>query len=204
MAQTVDISCVEHTRNADEFVNENPARRDPGMKESGGIMPTRTNVSRFMVALIVSLTAAVIFAANVHYKKGPSVVDNGFTATATGSIAGLGNGNVIVTLSFPNATGTTTCTNPGGNEAAGQNPATPAATSGSQLITQVKNGTVAFSVTTTAPENPTPQAAGCPNGQWTAAFDNITFGAGTLTIQQETFQGSGVYVTVLTTDVFLP
>jgi hypothetical protein len=183
---------------------QNPARRDPGMKESGRIMPTRTNVGRFMVALIVTVTAAVVFAASVHYKKGPFVADNGFTATATGSIAGLGNGNVIVTLSFPDATGTTTCTNPGGNEAAGQNPATPAATSGTQLITQVKNGTVAFSVTTNVPDNPTPQAAGCPNGQWTAAFDNITFGDGTLTIQQETFQGSGVYVTVLTTNVSLP
>ena len=167
-------------------------------------MPTRTQVGRFTVALIVSVTAAVAIAASVHYKKGPFVADNGSPATANGSIAGLGNGNVIVTLSFPNATGTTICTNPGGNQAAGQNPATPAATSGSQLVTNVKNGTVSFSVTTDAPQNPTPQAAGCPNGNWTAAFDNITFGAGTLTIQQETFQGSGVYATVLTTDVFLP
>jgi hypothetical protein len=157
-----------------------------------------------MVALIICVTAVVAIAASVHYKKGPFVADNGFTATATGSIAGLGNGNVIVTLSFPNATGTTTCTNQGGNTAAGQNPATPAATSGSQFITNVKNGTVSFSVTTDAPENPTSQAAGCPNGNWTAAFDNITFGDGTLTIQQETFQGSGVYVTVLTTQVSLP
>jgi hypothetical protein len=155
-----------------------------------------------MVALMVSVTAAVAIAASVHYKKGPFVADNGFTATATGSIAGLGNGDVIVTLSFPNATGTTICTNPGGNEAAGQNPATPAATSGSQLITRVKNGTVSFSVTTDAPENPTPQAAGCPNGNWTAAFDNITFGAGTLTVRQD--DGTGNFVTVLTTEVFLP
>jgi hypothetical protein len=110
---------------------------------------------------------------------------------------------VIVTLSFPNATGTTICSNKGGNQAAGQNPATPAAVSGSQLITQVKNGTLSFVVTTDAPANPTSDAAGCPNGNWTAAFDNITFGSGTLTVQQETFQGSGVYVTVLVTNVSL-
>jgi hypothetical protein len=158
------------------------------------------------MALVVaaSILTLVVSADNPHYKKGPSVVDNGFTATATGTLAGLGNGNVIVTLSFPNATGTTTCTNPGGNEAAGQNPAVPAATSGSQLITKVKNGTVSFSVTTDVPPNPTPQAAGCPNGNWTAAFNNITFGCGTLTVQQETFQGSGVYVVVLETSVCLP
>jgi hypothetical protein len=172
------------------------------MRESGGIMPTRTNVGRFIIASIVTVTAAVAIAASVHYKKGPFVADNGFTATATGSIAGLGNGNVIITLSFPNATGTTICTNQGGNQAAGQNPAAPAATSGSQLITKVKNGTVSFSVTTDVPENPTSQAAGCPNGNWTAAFDNITFGAGTLTVSQD--DGTGNFVTVLTTDVNLP
>jgi hypothetical protein len=159
----------------------------------------------FLAVMALASTAIVaVWAASPHYKRGPSVVDNGATATATGTIAGLGNGNVIVTLSFPNATGTTTCSNPGnGNQANGQNPATPAATSGSQLITKVKNGSVSFAVTTDPPPNPTPEAAGCPNGQWTAAFDNITFGAGTLVVQQETFQGSGIYVIVLTTDVFL-
>jgi hypothetical protein len=182
---------------------QNPARRDPGMKESGRIMPTRTNVGRFMVTLIVSVTTALVLAASPHYKKGPSVADNGLTATATGSIAGLGNGNVIINLSFPNATGTTTCTNPGGNFVPGQNPAVPAPVSGSVFVDDIKNGTLTFTVTTAAPGNPTPQAAGCPNGQWTATFDNITFGTGTLTVQQETFQGSGVYVTVLTTEVTL-
>ena len=55
-----------------------------------------------------------VWASSPHYKKGPTVADNGLTATATGSLAGLGNGNVIVTLSFPNATGTTTCSNKAG------------------------------------------------------------------------------------------
>jgi hypothetical protein len=164
----------------------------------------RTTITLLTLLAVASIAAVAVWADSPHYRKGPTVVDNGFTATATGTIAGLGNGNVIATLSFPNATGTTTCTNPGGNQAAGQNPATPAATSGSQLITKVKNGTVSFTVTTDVPPNPTPQAAGCPNGQWTAAFDNITFGSGTLTIQQETAQGNGIYITVLTTDVFLP
>ena len=153
--------------------------------------------------LALASVAVVAWAANPHYKKGPTVVDNGATATATGTIAGLGNGNVIVTLDFPNATGTTVCSNPGGNDSPGQNPAVPAATSGSQLITKVKNGTVSFSVTTDPPANPSSAAAGCPNGNWSARFDNITFGSGTLTVQQETFQGSGVYVTVLTTNVTL-
>jgi hypothetical protein len=163
----------------------------------------RITISLLAFVALTSTAIVAVWAASPHYKKGPTVVDNGLTATATGTLAGLGNGNVIVTLSFPDATGTTTCTNPGGNQAAGQNPATPAATSGSQLITRVKNGTVSFVVTTDTPENPTPAAAGCPNGNWTAAFDNITFGSGTITVQQETFQGSGIYVTVIVTNVFL-
>ena len=164
----------------------------------------RTTNTLLALLAVASISTLVVWADNPKYRKGPSVVDNGFTATATGTLTGLGNGDVIATLSFPNATGTTTCTNPGGNQAAGQNPATPAATSGSVFIDNPKNGTLSFTVTTSPPPNPTPQAAGCPNGQWTAAFDNITFGSGTLTIQQETFQGSGVFVTVLTTSVFLP
>ena len=164
----------------------------------------RTTLTLLTLLALASITLVVVWAANPHYKKGPSCVDNGFTVTCTGTVAGLGNGNVIATADFPNATGTTTCTNPGGNQAAGQNPAADAATSGSQLVTRVKNGTVSFSVTTDVPDNPTPQEAGCPNGQWSAAFNNITFGCGTLTIQQETSQGSGNYVTVLTTSVCLP
>jgi len=163
----------------------------------------RTIIALLTLVALTTITVVAVWAASPHYKKGPTVTDNGLTATATGTLAGLGNGNVIVTLSFPNATGTTTCTNQGGNQAAGQNPATPAATSGSELITQVKNGTVSFVVTTEPPENPTSAAAGCPNNNWTAAFDNVTFGSGTLTVQQETFQGSGVYVTVIVTNVFL-
>ena len=158
----------------------------------------------FFVLAVLTILGGIVWAASPHYKKGPTVVDNGFTATATGSITGLRNGDVIVRLSFPNATGTTTCTNQGGNTAPGQNPAVPAATSGSVLIQDPKNGNLSFTVTTTPPPNPTPQAAGCPNGNWTAAFDNITFGNGTLTVEQETFQGSGIFVVVLTNAVSLP
>ena len=164
----------------------------------------RITITLLTLLAVASISTLVVWADNPHYRRGPSVVDNGLTATATGSITGLGNGDVIVTLSFPDATGTTICSNKGGNQAPGQNPATPAATSGSAFIDDPKNGNLSFTVTTAPPPNPTPQAAGCPNGNWTAAFDNITFGSGTLTIQQETFQGSGIFEVVLTTPVFLP
>ncbi len=161
----------------------------------------RTTITLLTLLAVASIAVMAVWASSVHYKKGPTVSDNGLTATATGTIAGLGNGDVIVTLSFPNATGTTTCTNPGGNEAAGQNPATPAPVSGSALITKVKNGTVSFVVTTDVPPNPSSAAAGCPNGNWSAAFNDLTFGTGTLTIKQD--DGTGNFVTVLTTSVSL-
>lgn len=167
----------------------------------------RTTLTLTVIALlaVASTFTFVVWADSPHYTRGPFVADNGLTASANGKIAGLGNGDVIITLAFPNAVGTTICTNPGnGNEVPGQNPATPAAVSGSALITRVKNGTVTFTVPTDPPANPTPAAAGCPNKNWVAAFDDISFGNGTLTVQQETFDGSGVFVTVLTTEVFLP
>ena len=98
----------------------------------------RITISLLTLVALTSTAMVAVWAASPHYKKGPTVADNGLTATATGSLAGLGNGNVIVTLSFPNATGTTTCSNKGGSQAAGQNPATPAAVSGSQFITPVQ------------------------------------------------------------------
>jgi hypothetical protein len=165
----------------------------------------RTTITLFIVLAVASISTLVVWADNPSYRRGPDVVDNGFTATATGRLSGLGNGDVIVTLSFPDATGTTTCTNQGGAQAPGQNPAVPAATSGSVFVDNPKNGTLSFTVTTSPPPNPSATAAGCPNGKtWTAAFDNITFGTGTLTIQQETFQGSGVFEVVLNTTVSLP
>jgi hypothetical protein len=164
----------------------------------------RTTITVLALLAVASMAVVAVWAANPHYKKGPSCVDNGLTATCTGTIAGLGNGNVLAILNFPNATGTTTCTSPGGHQAPGQNPATPAPVSGTASVGNPKNGTLSFTVTTDPPANPTPQAAGCPNGNWTAAFNNITFGNGTLTIQQDQCPPNGCYVTVLTNNVSLP
>ena len=134
------------------------------------------------VALLVPTTA---FAANVHFVKGPTFTDNGTTLTTTGKLAGIGNEDLTITVSVTGIATKITCTNPGGNQAPGQNK--PGVTaSGTQTITrdEVKNGTVRINVTTLEPAQLTPKQAGCPNNRWTATIEDVSFTSATITIVQ--------------------
>ena len=113
-----------------------------------------------------------------HYVAGPTFTDNGTTLTASGSVAGLGNEDVTVLL---NATGTATVVgvNPAGNVAPGQTQ--DVNVSGTQTITDVKNGRVNFSVTTI---EPTATNAGLPNKKWTPVVTDVDFTGATLSVQQ--------------------
>lgn len=124
-------------------------------------------------------------AASVHFKGTPTFADQGMTLRSTGALAGLGNKDVTITLSAVGHA-ETRCANPAGHEAPGQNPADVVVT-GAQSIpaTAVKNGTVAFDVATVTPATTvTPEAAGCPNGQWTARIVGLSFDDATLRVDQ--------------------
>ena len=139
-----------------------------------------------LVALLVGAIAVpLIYAASVHFKGGnPAFTDNGTTLTSCFSLAGLGNGDVTITMTTTGSA-TTLCTNQGGNTAPGQNK-TPVKSSGSVTIpsTQIKNGNLSACVTTQPPPAPTASEAGCPNSNWSTSLTDVQFATATITISQ--------------------
>jgi len=146
----------------------------------------KTNLRKLVATLAILAVAGVTYAASVHFKGKPALklTDNGLTLSACGALAGLGNGDVTITL-VADGDIFTICTNPGGNEAPGQNPA-EAVVLGDVSIpsNQIKNGSLSFCVTTVAPATPTPAEAGCPNNNWTVRIADVNFSGATLLVEQ--------------------
>ena len=106
------------------------------------------------VLAAMALMSQAAFAVSVHWKHGsPTFTDNGLTLTERGTLAGLGGGDLLITLTAT-ANPTATCTNPGNgtHQPPGQNPA-PVTVTGSVSVpaSAVKNGNASYVVTTNAP-----------------------------------------------------
>lgn len=146
-------------------------------------------MKRFLLVLLaLVLFVAPVAAGNVHFKgnKGkPLFTDNGLSLTAYGALAGLGNGDVLIAL-FATADVDAVCINPAGaTQPPGQNPA-PITVAGTQAIPadEIKNGNVAFSVTTVAPDPVIAGAPGCPNPNWTELIEDLSFTSATIQVYQ--------------------
>jgi hypothetical protein len=149
-------------------------------------------------AIAVLLLCAAIPAAHAgspKYKKGGkpvcsvSIVGGTGTASCTsGSVAGLGNADVRVSVSLT-VSAPTLCAPPGnpGNTVPGQHRATATGSSSIGFSPdQIKNGAlvlppISTSVTLAVPSA---DAAGCPNSSWTVFLGTPSFGAGTYTFEQ--------------------
>lgn len=141
-----------------------------------------------VAALIASASAAS--ASSVHLKGGsaaePAYTDLGLALQAAGEIAGLGNGDVVVSLTAVGRP-TADCVNPGTGEhrPPGHNPADVTLT-GVQRIpaSAVRNGNTAFDVATQPPATPVAGAPDCPNVLWMENVTDVAFVSATVTVEQ--------------------
>jgi hypothetical protein len=153
-----------------------------------------------LLAIATVLVAAVVFPAtasaqNPHLKgRNPvSFIDNGLTLTANVSYAGLGNFDTLQVLTASGGT-TSTCTNQGGNQAPGQNPA-PVTVVGATPVPagDIKNGNVTITTETDEPVTPVPGAPGCPNSNWTEDITDVAFTSATIRLFQDQTAADGEF-----------
>jgi hypothetical protein len=141
-------------------------------------------------AVFVAFGSGTALASSVHLKGGknakPAFVDNGLTLSASGELSGLGNGDVLVTITAT-ANPVATCQNPGSGEHVppGRNPA-PVTATGSVSIPEeaIQNGNTPFSVTTDAPVTPVAGAPDCSNSNWIEEILDMQFTSAVITVEQ--------------------
>jgi hypothetical protein len=145
-----------------------------------------------LIGLGVMGLSVVLAAESPHYKPGraPICTINTATGTATcssGSVTGLGNDDIRVTVSF-GARADTFCHNPGNSLIVpGQNPTGVTASASIDISgDQVKNGNLTIPSISATAIVPVPSAAGagCPNGSWTVTLGPVTYGAGSYVFEQ--------------------
>lgn len=146
------------------------------------------------VPIVVVFMAVPASASSPHFKRNgePSCTisgsDSSKSTTCTASLAGLGNGTLVIDVTVAGSA-VYLCQNNGGQTAAGQNKVLvgPATTPTTIDADQIKNGTVTFTTdpaVLTAPTTVTGAQAGCPNANWTGVNPVLTLTSITMDITQ--------------------
>ncbi|MFJ5862046.1 hypothetical protein ACIQCM_11535 [Pseudarthrobacter sp. NPDC092439] len=153
----------------------------------------------FFTAVLLMFTVGISAAqaASPHFKRGGSPVcevsaaGSTSTTTCTAVLAGLGNEDLVATVTVAGYA-VYECQNYGGNVAPGQNKVVtgPVTEPTSVPSDAIKNGTLRLAtdpVTLSAPDTATAAEAGCPNGNWQGINPVLTVTSIQLTITQGTF-----------------
>ncbi|MCA4133028.1 hypothetical protein [Arthrobacter sp. M4] len=151
-----------------------------------------TLLAAFLLVFTVGVTTAQ--AASPHFKPGGSpvctVTVSGNTATTTckATIAGLGNDDLLATVTV-SGFAVYQCRNGGGNVAPGQNKVLIGPAVAPTLIdsSAIKNGNLTLNTNPavlTAPSQVTAQQAGCPNNNWIGVNPVLTVTSISLVIEQ--------------------
>lgn len=154
---------------------------------------------RLITILVLALglllvTAQASLAASPHFKKGGepvctvSVSGASSSTTCSASLAGLGNGDLLIEVTV-SGFAVYQCQNQGGNTAPGQNKVLVGPVTAPTTIPgdQIKNGNVSFTTNPavlTAPATVTGAEAGCPNPNWTGVNPTLTVTDISMTISQ--------------------
>jgi hypothetical protein len=155
---------------------------------------TRLLVAGLAVALFGSLSA-IALGASPHFKHGGEPVctisgsgTNSTSTTCTGSLTGLGGGDVTINTTV-SGFAVYQCQNNGGQIAPGQNKVLvgPSTTPTTIPGNEIKNGNLTFTTnpaTLSAPSTVTGAQAGCPNANWTGVNPSLTLTSISMTIEQ--------------------
>jgi hypothetical protein len=148
-----------------------------------------------LAVALLALSSTVALAASPHFKHGGSPVctitgagTNSTSTTCTGSLTGLGGGDVTLNTTV-SGSAVYQCQNGGGNLAPGQNRVLVGPSTTPTVIpgNEVKNGNLTFTTNPaalSAPSTVSGGAAGCPNSNWTGVNPVLTVTSITLTIAQ--------------------
>jgi hypothetical protein len=136
-----------------------------------------------LAALVLPATSAI--AASLHFVGSPKASVVGDAVVVTGKVAGLGTGDITVTVEV-NGEVTVLCVNAGGNVAPGQNKEPFSAIDSDTFVPSAKNGQFTFTIAVDLAAAVAEAVAQheCPNGNWTKEVDDVSIDSVQVTVQR--------------------